>query len=239
MVSGANCADLPSLRDSSLYCARMRSEWIPLSASALVIGVMALVFGSLLNPGQPGDTSADTLRVVSEEGSRWLAMSVMFTLASITLVFGMPALLTLFERRARRLGLISAVVFTIGAIGTCGYAMLLVFFRAIVVVGAIRGAALNDVGDDQGLRIFLFGWIACFYGGVLLIAIALFVARTVSRWVPAVLLVFVLMFLVVDKLGRVGSAIQILLLAVAFTGIAMAAVQRGTQQREQAQAGAF
>ena len=239
MVSGAKCADVPSLRDSSLYCALMRSEWIPLSASALVIGVMALVFGSLLNPGQSGDTSADTLRVVSEEGSRWLAMSVMFTLASITLVFGMPALLTLFERRGRRLGLISAVVFTIGAIGTCGFAMLLVFFRAMVVVGAIRGAAVNDVGEDQGLRIFLFGWIACFYGGVLLIAIALFVARTVSRWVPAVLLVFVLMFLIVDKLGRVGSAIQILLLAVAFTGIAMTAVQRGTQQREQAQAGAF
>ena len=34
------------------------------------------------------------------------------------------------------------------------------------------------------------------------------------------------MFLVVDKLGRVGSAVQVLLLAVAFTGIAMTAVQR-------------
>ncbi len=47
------------------------------------------------------------------------------------------------------------------------------------------------MGDDQGLRVFLFGWIGCFYGGVLLLAIALFVARTVTRWVPAVLLVFV------------------------------------------------
>ncbi len=45
---------MPSLRDSSLYCALMRSEWIPLSASALVIGVMALVFGNLLNPAQSG-----------------------------------------------------------------------------------------------------------------------------------------------------------------------------------------
>ena len=81
----------------------MRSEWIPLSASALVIGVMSLVFGSLLNPSDPGSTAAHTLQVVNEEGSRWLAMSVMFTLASITLVFGMPSVLTLFDRRGRRL----------------------------------------------------------------------------------------------------------------------------------------
>jgi hypothetical protein len=230
---------MPSLRDSSLYCAVMRSEWIPLSASALVIGVMAIVFGNLLNPTQSGDSTAETLRVASEEGSRWLAMSVMFTLASVTLVFGMPAVLTLFERRGRRFGLAAVAVFTIGAIGTCGYAMLLVFFRAMVVVGAVRGTPLKDVGDDQGLRVFLFGWIACFYGGVLLLAIALFMARTVSRWVPAVLLAFVVLIAVADKLGRVGSAVQVLLLAVGFTGIAMTAVQRGTQNKEQAQVGAF
>jgi len=28
----------------------MRFDWVPWSASALVIGVMSLVFGSLLNP---------------------------------------------------------------------------------------------------------------------------------------------------------------------------------------------
>jgi hypothetical protein len=217
----------------------MRSEWVPLSASALVIGVMALVFGQLLNPGQSGDTAGDTLRVVSEEGSRWLAMAVMFTLASITLVFGMPAVLTLFERRGRRLGLVAVGIFTVGAIGTCGFAMLLVFFRAMVVAGAVRGSLLDDATKDRGLGIFLFGWIGTFYGGVLLLAIALFVARTVSRWVPVVLLVFVVLIAVADKLGRVGGAIQVLLLAVAFTGIAMTAVQRVSQAKERASAGAF
>lgn len=217
----------------------MRSEWIPLSASALVIGVMALVFGQLLNPGQSGDTASDTLRVVSEEGSRWLAMAVMFTLSSITLVFGMPAILTLFERRGRRLGLVAVAVFTVGAIGTCGFAMLLVLFRAMVVVGAVRGPALDDLGDDKGLLVFLYGWIGTFYGGVLLLAIGLFVARTVARWIPIVLLLFVLLIAVVNQLGRVGSAIQVLLLAVAFTGIAMTAVQKAAQAREPAPAGAF
>jgi hypothetical protein len=217
----------------------MRSEWIPLSASALVIGVMALVFGQILNPGQSGDTAADTLRVVSEEGSRWLAMAVMFTLSSITLVFGMPAVLSLFDRRGRRFGLTAVAVFTIGAIGTCGYAMLLVLFRAMVVAGAVRGRALDDLGKDNGLIIFLFGWIGTFYGGVLLLAIALWLARTVQRWVPIVLLVFVLMITVTNHLGRVGMAVQVLLLAVAFTGMAMAAVQRSTQTREPARASVF
>jgi hypothetical protein len=216
---------------TSPYRAGVRSEWVPLSASALVVGVMALVFGQLLDPAQSADSTAGTLRVVSEQGSRWLAMSVMFTLSSVTLVFGMPAVLTLFERRGRRLGLTATALFTVGAIGTCGVAVLLLFFRSMVAIGAVRGSALNHVGDDQGLRIFLFGWIGFFYGGVLLLAIALFVARTVSPWVPSVLLAFVLFILVANQLGRVGSALQILLLAVAFTGIAMTAVQRAAKAR--------
>jgi hypothetical protein len=86
------------------------------------------------------------------------------------------------------------------------------------------------VADDTGLKVFLFGWVAGFYLGVLLIAVALFVARTVPRWVPSLLVVFVAMQPVVSHLGRVGMAAQVLALAVAFTGIAMAAVT-GEQQR--------
>src|SRR6476620_7400456 len=44
----------------------MRSDWVPLSASALVSGVMAMVFGSLLNPSEAGASTAETLRVVDE-----------------------------------------------------------------------------------------------------------------------------------------------------------------------------
>lgn len=218
--------------------AGIRAEWIPLSASALVIGVMALVFGQMLDPAQSADSTAATLRVVSAQGSRWLAMAVMFALSSVMLVFGMPAVLTLFERRGRRFGLVAAAVLTVGAIGTTGFAVLLVFLRAMVVAGAIRGAgSLEEVGSDQGLRLFLFGWIVCFYGGVLLLALALLVARAVSRWVPAVLLAFVLFLFVADQLGRVGSAIQILMLAVAFTAIALAAVNGAAERRVQHGAG--
>jgi hypothetical protein len=102
--------------------------------------------------------------------------------------------------------------------------MLLVFFRALAVSEALRTTPLDKVSDDLGLAIFLQGWVACFYGGVLLIGIDLLLARTTARWVPLVLIAFVVLFPVSPHLGRVGMALQVLGLAVAFTGVAMAAV---------------
>ena len=55
----------------------MRFDWIPWSASALVIGVMSLVFGSLLNPAEAGASTAETLAVVNQDSGRYLAMAVM------------------------------------------------------------------------------------------------------------------------------------------------------------------
>lgn len=202
----------------------MRNDWVPLSASALVVGVMSLVFGSLLNPADSGSTPADMLRIVNEDGSRWLAMAVMYLFASVALTVGMPSVLTLFTRRGRRLGLTAVVVFTFGAIGTCGYAMLMVFFRAMVLNEAINEGNLAQAANEAGLAVFLRAWIFGFYGGVLLLAIALFVARRTAKWVPGLMLLFVAMMPLAGHLGRVGMAVQVMALAVAFTGIAIAAV---------------
>jgi hypothetical protein len=202
----------------------MRTDWVPLSASALVIGAMSLLFGSVMNPSQAGASTGEMLQVVNDESARWLAMAVMYTLASITLTLGLPSVLTLFDRRGRRLAMAGVVLFTVAAIGTCGFAMLMVFFRALVVTDALRGDALNDVTADPGLTLFLTGWVATFYGGVLLLAIALLVARTTPRWVPGLLVAFVAVLPVSSHLGRVGSTLQVMAFAVAFTGMAMTAV---------------
>jgi hypothetical protein len=204
----------------------MRSDWIPLSASALVIGVMALVFGSLLNPADADASSVDTMRIVTQEGGRWLGMAVMYFGSSVALTLGLPALLSLFTGRGRRVGLVAVAVFSIGVIGTSGYAMLLVFFRALVKAGAIEDAKLEQVTADNGLGVFLYGWIAGFYIGLLLIAIALFVARKTPTWVPVLLVVFVALFPVSAQIGKVGQVLQVMGLAVAFTGVAIAAVNQ-------------
>ena len=59
----------------------MRFDWVPWSASALVIGVMSLVFGSLLNPAEAGVSTAETLQVVNQDSGRYLGMAVMFFFA--------------------------------------------------------------------------------------------------------------------------------------------------------------
>jgi hypothetical protein len=202
----------------------VRSDWVPLSASALVIGAMSLVFGSLLNPSMSGSSAVETLRVVEQDGDRWLAMAVMFFLASLALTLGLPTILVLLDRRGRKVGLLGLALFTVGAVGTCGFAMLMVFFRALVDAHAMVPSRIEAASNDSGLAWFLYAWIGGFYGGVLLIAIALFLAGTTPRWVPALLTVFVLALPLASHLGRVGSAVQILVLTVAFTGIAMAAV---------------
>lgn len=202
----------------------MRSDWVPVSASALVVGALSLVFGSLLNPTEGGQSTVQTLRVVEDGSGRWLAMAVMFFFASLALTLGLPVFLTLLERRGRRLGLVGIGVFTLGVVGTSGYAVLMVFIRAMVEAHALKPKPLEAAANDTGLVWFLYVWIAGFYGGVLLIAIALWMARTTPRWVPILMIVFVVMLPIAGQLGHVGGAVQSLALAIAFTGVAMASV---------------
>ena len=202
----------------------MRNDWVSPSASALVLGAMALVFGALLNPADAGASTAEMLDVVGHDDGRWVAMAVMYFFGSVALTLGLPAVLTLFPRRGRTVGLVGAAVFAIGAIGTCGYAMLLVFFRAVVMTVEVGRADLDRLAEDRALTVFLEGWIVGFYGGVLLIAVGLLLARTTPRWVPWLLVAFVALLPFSGSLGRIGTAAQVLALAVAFTGVAMAAV---------------
>jgi hypothetical protein len=97
---------------------------------------------------------------------------------------------------------------------------------------------MAQVNDDAGLKLFLEVWVGCFYGGVLLLAVALLVARATPVWVPLLLVVFVGLLPFASQLGRLGSAVQVLLLAVGFTGIAMAAVTT-VHEATRARAAAF
>jgi hypothetical protein len=208
----------------------MQTDWVPLSASALVVGVMALVFGTLLSPLGASE-GAETIRVVSQESGRTLGMAAMYFIASVAMTLGLPAILTLFRKRASGLGMTAVAVFLIGVIGTSGFALLLVFFRALVLEGNLDSPSLDDAAQDLGLSIFLYGWIAAFFLGLVLLAVALFVARGTPVWVPVLLLVTVALFPVAGPLGKVGQLLQMFAMAVAFTGMAIAAVTKGQTRR--------
>jgi hypothetical protein len=207
----------------------MRMDWIPASAAAFVTGAMALTFGSLLLPS--GSSTADTLQVARNEDGRWLAAAVIFFIASVALTLGLPAAMSLFDRRGRTLGMVSAVILAVGFLGTAGYSMLIVFFRAIALETQLTGAELDEAVHEMGLTVFLYGWIAGFYLGELLLAIALLRAGTTQKWVPLVLIAHVASLVVSSVLPHSISSALVLLTAVGFAGVAIEAVTRDSERR--------
>lgn len=209
---------------------------MPVSAASLVTGAMALVLGQMLNPGGSESSPAGQLLVAAEYPGRWLAMSVLFFGGAVALILGLPAVLTLFRgRRGRALGLVGMCVFTMGCVGVGGLASLMLLFRAIALE-SIRAeevpvrelAFLTGSLQEQALVISLGVWVYGFLAGVLLIALALLRARAVRFWVPGLLLAFlalqvVMPFLGDGTVGRVVSAVALLLLAAGLTGVATAA----------------
>jgi hypothetical protein len=200
-------------------------DWLPVSAALLLTGALALCLGSLLLP--QGDDAAESLRIVQDQGAQWMAAAVVLFLASICLTLGLPAVLSLLQRRGWTLGMVSAIVLEIGFIGTAGYAMLLAFFHSLVVTGTIRSKGIDQLTHELGLVLFLYTWIVGFYLGELLLAIALLRAGTVPRWAPSALLLHVLTLPLGSVLPMEASKLTVLLLVVGFGGVA---VQAGSHQ---------
>jgi hypothetical protein len=176
----------------------------------------------MLLPHGEGD-SAQLFRLVEQNNGRWLAVAGLFFLASVAMTLGLPCILTLFERKGSRLGIVALVVFSIGCIGTSGYAMLLAFFRALVLTDAIRDEALPAVTHDPGLLLFLYFWVAALYLGELLLAFALMLAKATPRWVPWLLVLHVATLPLSSILPQALRSGSVLLMTVGFAGIAITA----------------
>ena len=208
----------------------MRLDWVPVSAAAFVTGVMALAFGWLLAPS--GSSAVETLAIVQRQDDRWLIVAIIYFIAAVGLTLGLPSVMTLFERRGRTLGLWSVLALCMGFLGTAGYSMIMVFFRALAINGGINVGALDRVAEESGLVAFLLGWVASFVLGETLLALALLRSRAVPRWVTITLLAHVASVLLSSLLpGGVGRA-SVLLLAVSFAGVAIQAVARDTATQQ-------
>jgi hypothetical protein len=197
----------------------MRMDWVPVSAALLLTGALALGLGSFLLPSSDG--AQDTLEMVQDQGGRWLVVAVILFIASVCLTLGLPAVLTLFERRGHTLGMISGIVLEVGFIGTAGFAVLMVFFRALVVTDALRDQGLEDATSEAGLTAFLYVWIVCLYLGELLLGIALLRARTAPRWVAVALILNAASVTFSWLLPGPVAKAMVLLLVLGFAGIAI------------------
>lgn len=229
MTCGWSCSVVLGTGPSAPYRDAVRSDLIVVSASALVVGVMCLVFGAAINPSEAGDGVGAAINTAAVAGDRWLGMAVLWFLASVAMTCGMPAVLSLFRHRAHRLGTAAVSVFTVGTVGISGFAMLLVFTQALATNDAVRPDRLQEVITDPGVAIVLWSVVAGFYLGSLLVAAALLVSKTTPVWVPVLLIAFVALIPLEGVFGTASQVARLIALTVAFTGIAIAAVAQAEQ----------
>lgn len=209
----------------------MRSEWVPLSASALITGAMSLVLAQMLNPSGSNQSPAKVLAIAGESSGQWMAMSVLFFGAAVGLVLGLPCILSLFSGKGRRIAQVGVGLFSVGAIGLTGFSALMLMYRALAVNEAVDPALVDNVVNDTGLKTMLLVWTGGFLGGVALIAIALFRSKTTSVWVPGLLVAFLLVQLIPLSGGRVVAALGLVAFAASLTGIATTATSVKKQTR--------
>lgn len=203
----------------------VRTDWLPVSAAALITGATALFLGAQMTPRPRGD--GDLLRTASEHGDRFAILAVLFTLASVGLLVGVPSLFTLFQRRGFRTGLVAAVLLSVGALMLAAFAQVLIVFRSLAQHDAVTEQAIDAIASDALLQAMMGSAFVAFYLGELLLALALFRARTTPPWVPWMFTAHVVSVPFTQALPEGWTGAGTLLMAAGFAGCAMAANRQG------------
>jgi hypothetical protein len=202
----------------------LRIDWVPYSASALVVGASALSIGAILVP-QVGLASSP-LASVEVRPDGLLAVSGLYAVASVALVLGLPAVLSIFDVRGARAALVGAAFFVVGCFGTAAYAVLIAVYRALTLQDRALSGGLQDLAGDTGLSVILYVWVFAFAVGELVLALALVQARRVPRWIPGLLVLHVGLAPVAPLLSDLAVAAVALLVTVAFATLGIVAHQR-------------
>jgi hypothetical protein len=196
---------------------------VPYSAAALVVGATALSVGAILVP-QVGVLSSP-LAALEVRPAGWLAVSGLYAVASIALILGLPAVLSIFDERGARAALVAAGFVVVGCFGTAAFAVLLVVYRALALGDLVDGG-LRGLAGDTGLSVILYAWVLGFAVGELVLAYALLQERQVPRWVPGLLVLHVALTPLAPVLPDLAVALVALLVTIAFAALGIVAHQR-------------
>lgn len=199
----------------------MGERWLPYAAAALATGGSALIMGALTLPSSRNGT--ELLTTLQAEPDRWLLASAAFMYAAFALTIGIPTLVALLGPRGRMTGQVGAVVFAFGTIGLAGYAAMLILFRALTQHSVVGVREIDLLSRDSGLLAFIGAFVVAFEVGVAMLAIALFRARTVQRWIPALMLAHAVTLPFVRSVPEGVQSMHTLLVGVALIGAAVTA----------------
>lgn len=197
-------------------------DWLPISAAALLTGATALFFGAMMTPRPGGD--GELLRSAQVEADNWIVLSVLLTVSAIGMVIGLPSLFTLFPRTGFRMGLLSAVLISVGCVLLAGFAQQLLLIRNLVNHDALTEQAIEALSSNNLQRVMLGAGFVVFYLGELALAVALFRARTAPRWVPWAFVAHVVGVLVgLRVLPQDLQGLPAILMTAGFVGVGVAA----------------
>lgn len=166
---------------------------------------------------------AELLTTLQAEPDRWLVASAAFMYAAFALTLGIPTFLALLGPRGRASGQVGAVVFAFGTVGLAGYAALLILIRAMTRNDLLDVDGLDALSADAGLLVYVGAFVVAFEVGVALLAIALFRADTVQRWIPALMLAHAVTLPFVNGTPERLQTMHTVVLGVALIGAAVGA----------------
>lgn len=200
----------------------MRSEWLALSASALVIGATALFFGAHLTPRPTGD--GHIIRLASAEPALWATSALVLFVAALGMLFGISCVGPLVRRRGFRTAILAMGCIAFASVVLAGFSMQLVLLRGLSLEGEVGADALAAAMHDPMQQLLLRSGFVTFYVGELLVAWALWRAATTPRWVPLAFVAHVVGVLASLRLDVTVLADAVALLMVAgFAGVAVSA----------------
>ncbi len=199
-------------------------DWLPVSAAALLTGATALFFGALVTPRPTRDGSL--VRRAVTEGESWTVVAALLTVGAVGLVVGLPCLLTLFQRTAFRTALAAAVLLAAGSVMLAAFAQQLLLLRSLARHGAVTDRTVEAMSENDVQQALIGAGFLVFYVGEVVLALALFRARTTPAWVPWALVGHVVLVLVALRvLPEDLQGAPALLMAAAFAGAGIAATR--------------
>jgi hypothetical protein len=197
-----------------------------LAAACLVVTALLSVVSVLLQPEFPSDP-ADRLAAVAESGTAGTISLLAFALAQLPFIIAAVAIAAL-AAPVRRTALVGCVLAVLGGFGHAVFSGIGLAYLGMSGDAANRvamGAVVESIEAGPAVVFMAMGLIGTVLG-IILLGVALFRSRSVPRWIPVSLWVFVVMEFVGTGFSEWASPAAGLLYLAAFAGMAFELVGR-------------
>ena len=192
-----------------------------LAAGGLVLGPLLFLFDAVLDPAWADDDAA-YLAEVAANRTAYIIAEVSSAIGALLLIAGMVGVTATMSGPRVTFGQVAAGIMTVGLIGLTGSLAFSVVDLAMAGFGD-RGAMVElraELQDSGPYRAFWLAFSAlATVGGLLLLAVALYLRRVVPRWAPTAICASALLWYIGGS-EQALYAMSWLLLTTAFLPLA-------------------